>query len=163
MTLNDKPIDVSIEVQRAIEQPNIPSDPDIQKWVEAILNVVNYKTAAELTIRIVGREESQSLNSQFRNQNKPTNVLSFESGSPDFIQEEKEEFIYLGDIIICAEIVVSEAKTQKKTEISHWAHMVVHGCLHLMGYDHIIDEEAEVMESIEIKALKVLGYDNPYL
>ena len=111
----------------------------------------------ELTIRVVDEEESQSLNSQYRGKDNPTNVLSFPFEAPAEI-----ELDLLGDLVICAPVVGKEATEQSKEEIAHWAHMVIHGTLHLQGYDHIEDEEAEAMEALEVKILSALGFPDPY-
>lgn len=112
----------------------------------------------ELAIRIVDPDESQQLNFQYRQKNKPTNILSF-----PFEAIPGVSFPLLGDLIICAPIVSKEAETQQKTLESHWAHMIIHGVLHLLGYDHIEESEAEKMENIEVKLMAELGYANPYL
>ncbi|KZZ19879.1 rRNA maturation RNase YbeY, partial [Oleiphilus sp. HI0080] len=111
----------------------------------------------ELTIRVVDTPEIQELNANYRDKDKPTNVLSFPFEAPEHI-----ELDLLGDLIICAQVVNAEAKEQNKDEKSHWAHMTVHGVLHLLGYDHIDDIEADEMEGLEIKILHELGYANPY-
>ena len=112
---------------------------------------------SEMTVRIVDEPESQALNSDYRGKDAPTNVLSFPSDLPDFIEEP-----LLGDLIICAQVVEREAQQQHKTREAHWAHMVVHGTLHLLGYDHIDDDEAEVMEALESQILTRLDYPAPY-
>ena len=102
------------------------------------------------------------MNRDYRNMDKPTNVLSFEFEQPPGLVELDEELPYLGDLIICAEVVIREAREQNKALEAHWAHMIVHGALHLQGYDHIEDEEAEEMEALEIEIMQTLGYENPY-
>ena len=117
-----------------------------------------------MTIRYVGAEESRSLNAQFRGKDRPTNVLSFPA-SEDPAQFEVlpgSTQPYLGDLVICAAVVEREAAEQGKSRRAHHAHMVVHGILHLLGYDHLTPSEAEQMESIEIRALDSLGYPDPY-
>src|SRR5690606_500913 len=111
----------------------------------------------ELSIRIVDRDEIQALNAQYRHKNTPTNVLSFPCELPPAV-----DVPLLGDIVICAQVVQEEAAAQHKAELSHWAHMVVHGTLHLLGYDHMDDAEANEMESLEIEILNTLGFANPY-
>lgn len=134
---------------------NIPDKEKIQQWLTIILP--QFVPQAELTIRIVDEQESQYLNNHYRHKDKPTNVLSFPFEAPV-----EMETPLLGDLVICKQIVEQEAKEQQKTLESHWAHMIVHGCLHLLGYDHITDDEAEEMESIEIEIMTELGFANPY-
>ncbi len=115
------------------------------------------RSEAELTVRIVDEEEGARLNKQWRGGNGATNVLSFPAADDfNMIPE------LLGDIVICAPVVEREAREQGKPPESHWAHMVIHGTLHLLGHDHQIDEEADVMEALEIDRLHLLGYGNPY-
>lgn len=111
----------------------------------------------EVHIRVVSAKESQSLNAEYRNKNTPTNVLSFESDLPDFVPSG-----FLGDLVICAELVKSEAEQQEKLTINHWAHLCVHGTLHLLGYDHVSQSDAQQMESIEVEILNQLSIDDPY-
>ena len=115
------------------------------------------KPTPELLIRLVGYEESRSLNSRYRNIDKATNVLSFSADLPAEV-----ELCLLGDIVICAPLVASEAADQGKPLKSHWAHLTIHGVLHLLGYDHLGDEEATQMEALEIGILGALGFLNPY-
>ncbi|OCG02307.1 rRNA maturation RNase YbeY [Gilliamella sp. wkB112] len=137
------------------DHENLPTEPQIMQWLEVILP--QFMDKAEITIRIVDAAESQQLNNTYRHKDKPTNVLSFPFESPIEI-----EVPLLGDLIICKQIVEAEAKEQQKPLTSHWAHMIVHGCLHLLGYDHILDEEAEEMENIEIDIMQQLGFADPY-
>ncbi len=111
----------------------------------------------ELTIRLVNNEESQQLNLQYREKDKPTNVLSFPFEVPEGI-----ELNLLGDLVICAQVVAQEADAQNKALFDHWAHMVIHGCLHLMGYDHINDKDALEMEALEVEILAKLAINDPY-
>lgn len=146
-----------LDLQIATEQrDNLPSEQQIMQWLEIILP--QFVENAEITIRIVDKKESQHLNHTYRNKDKPTNVLSFPFESPVEI-----DVPLLGDLVICKQVVEAEAIEQHKSLTSHWAHMIVHGCLHLLGYDHILDEEAEEMENIEIDIMAQLGFDNPYL
>ena len=144
---------VRIDLQNEYEFA-IPSIDQFKRWVEASL--VQSFTALEQTIRVVNKVESQSLNLQFRDKNRPTNVLSFPSES-DYL-----DYDCLGDLVICASLVESEAVQQGKTHEAHWAHMVVHGMLHLQGFDHQSDREADEMEALEIKILSTLGLTSPY-
>ncbi|MFQ1008540.1 rRNA maturation RNase YbeY [Gilliamella apicola] len=137
------------------DNQNLPTEEQIMQWLNVILP--QFMDNAEITIRIVDEQESQQLNNTYRHKNKPTNVLSFPFESPIEI-----EVPLLGDLIICKQVVEAEAKEQDKSLTSHWAHMIVHGCLHLLGYDHILDEEAEEMENIEIDIMQQLGFNNPY-
>ena len=148
---------IALDFQLAYDNPNayLPTEAQCHKWLSAVLP--EFKTESELTIRVVELSESQQLNSDYRGKDKPTNVLSFPFEAPEHI-----ELPLLGDLIICADVVNSEAQEQNKTPESHWAHMVIHGTLHLLGYDHINDEEAEEMEALEIEFMASLGYKNPY-
>ncbi|MGL4475692.1 MAG: rRNA maturation RNase YbeY [Shewanella sp.] len=148
-------LELFIDLQIATDNNQLPSESDFELWVRAALG--NTMTEAELTIRIVDEAESQSLNHDYRGKDKPTNVLSFPFEAPPGI-----ELPLLGDLVICAKVVENEALTQNKALQAHWAHMVIHGCLHLLGYDHINDEEAEEMESLEIELIQSLGYPDPY-
>jgi probable rRNA maturation factor len=138
-------------------QLSCPSLTNFELWANAALAAINHTKPAAFTLRIAGAVEVQSLNMQYRNQDKPTNVLSFPADLPPEL-----ELPDIGDIVICAEIVEQEAFEQKKPLKSHWAHMTVHGILHLLGYDHLEDSEANVMEALETKILTTLGYTAPY-
>jgi probable rRNA maturation factor len=133
-----------------------PAESSFQQWAEAALADVDED--CELSIRLVDEDESAELNSQYRGKNGPTNVLSFPFDAPVVINPR-----LLGDLVICVPVVGREAKEQSKAPEHHWAHMVVHGCLHLLGYDHIDDDEAEEMEALEIKILQSLDIANPYI
>lgn len=146
---------ITLDLQIASEAADLPAESDIQVWLDAAL--ASYQRNFELTIRIVDNSESQSLNHQYRGKDKPTNVLSFPFEVPEGI-----ELDLLGDLVICAPVVKAEASEQEKPIIAHWAHMVVHGCLHLLGFDHITEEEALEMETLEIDILAKLGFNNPY-
>jgi len=149
-------VTIALDIQRACNTESLPSTVQIQSWVDTAL--AHYKKDFELTIRIVEISESQTLNHQYRGKNKPTNVLSFPFEVPEGI-----ELNLLGDLIVCADVVAKEAKEQHKALHNHWAHMVIHGCLHLLGYDHIDDDEATEMETIETRLLDKLGIADPYL
>lgn len=155
-------MDLDIDVQRACATDNTPQNSDFYLWVEAALNAAEYQPKeglpTELTLRIVDIDESQQLNASYRAKDKPTNVLSFPFEHLDDIPLD-----LLGDLVICAPIVSAEAKTQEKTEHAHWAHMVIHGTLHLLGFDHIEPDEAETMEALEVHILQSLGFANPYV
>ncbi|MDG6779104.1 rRNA maturation RNase YbeY [Thiomicrorhabdus sp. zzn3] len=153
---------VEVELQWAVDPQTIPTQTQCEQWVQAALVGEAAGEANELTIRIVDAEESQTLNRDYRGKDKPTNVLSFEFENPPGLLDLGEALPYLGDLVICAEVVEKEAQEQGKTLEEHWAHMIVHGTLHLQGYDHIEDDEAEEMEALEVEILEGLGYENPY-
>ncbi|OUS33887.1 rRNA maturation RNase YbeY ['Osedax' symbiont bacterium Rs2_46_30_T18] len=146
-----------IEVQYASEEPQLPSEAQIKNWVETSLQ--RYSQRFSLCIRIVDSDESQNLNNQYRGKDKPTNVLSFSFDMPECVDAETE---ILGDLVVCASIVADEAKEQNKALFDHWAHMIVHGVLHLLGFDHIKDSEALEMEQLERDILAVLSIADPY-
>lgn len=148
------PPTVDLEVQRATTWSPLPSDDQFRLWVRTALQG---RVPAELTIRIVDREEARRLNHQYRGQDRPTNVLSFPADLPGEIG-----LSLLGDILICAPQVAEEALAQGKPELAHWAHLTIHGVLHLLGYDHQQAAEAAAMEAIEIALLESLGIPNPY-
>lgn len=143
-----------IDIQNASDSDDVPEPESIRRWANSALTQL---ADAQLCIRIVNTDEITQLNHQYRDKNKATNVLSFPADLPDEI-----DIPLLGDIIICADVVAREAQEQQKTLDAHWAHMTVHGVLHLMGYDHIEDEEAEEMEAIETRLLTEMGFNAPY-
>jgi len=145
-----------IDLQLACDKAELPSLELFQRWADIALTAVTDQEF-ELTIRLVNIDESQQLNSQYRQKNKPTNVLSFPFEVPDGI-----ELNLLGDLVVCVQVVQQEAKEQNKRLFDHWAHLIIHGCLHLLGYDHINDADAEEMEALEIKLLAELSINNPY-
>ncbi len=145
----------NIDIQNASSLNALPTESELSEWVEAALGDTG--TEVELSIRIVDEEESKALNYQYRQKNRPTNVLSFPCELPPEV-----DIKLLGDLVICAPIVEKEAKEQEKSPTSHWAHMIIHGTLHLLGYDHIHDDDAEKMESTEIRLMQQLGYPSPY-
>lgn len=149
--------EVILDLQLACEETTgLPDEALFQRWLEAVLP--KFQPQSEVTIRIVDEEESHHLNLTYRGKDKPTNVLSFPFEAPPEV-----ELPLLGDLIICRQVVEQEAIEQQKSAEEHWAHMVVHGCLHLLGYDHIEDDEAEEMENLETEILAELGYADPYL
>lgn len=150
---------VQVEVQRASEEPDIPDDDAFKRWVQAVLE--GRRDAADVVIRVVDTDESRTLNRDYRDRDKPTNVLSFPFEAPLGVPAD-EAGDYLGDLVICAPVVRAEALEQGKPLADHWAHMVVHGVLHLLGYDHLDDTEAEQMEGLERDILARLGLPDPY-
>jgi len=142
-----------VNLQLACDAGDIPCATDFEHWAAAGLQ----QPQGELSIRVVGRGESQAMNRNYRHKDKPTNVLSFPYEAPVQVPSH-----YLGDLIICAPIVTEEAAAQNKSVASHWAHMVVHGMLHLQGYDHENDQDAEIMERLERQIMGKLGYSDPY-
>ena len=149
---------LELDVQR--EVAGLPTDEELFTWVNETLEFVTH-TDAELTIRFVNEKEIAELNEQYRNKSGPTNILSFPFEVPAELDGEVELNL-LGDLIICSDVVKKEAEQQNKSEIAHWAHMLVHGTLHLLGYDHLTDVDADVMETKEIQILSKLGYSDPY-
>lgn len=148
---------VIIDLQIASENiENLPSEEQIQQWANAAVRAQTMEP--EITVRIVDEAESHQLNLTYRGKDKPTNVLSFPFECPDEV-----ELTLLGDLVICRQVVEQEAREQDKPLMAHWAHMVVHGCLHLLGYDHLEDAEAEEMESLETEIMLGLGFEDPYL
>jgi probable rRNA maturation factor len=144
-----------IEIQRVFESEGQPDQAQIQTWIDAALEDVDQDF--EIVVRIVDETESAQLNEQYRHKKGPTNILSFPFEVPDGF-----ELNLLGDLVICAPVVAREADEQGKLPGHHWAHIIVHGVLHLLGYDHIDDDEAEQMESKEMEILKKLDINNPY-
>lgn len=148
-------MNLCVDVIRDVESDDLPSDEQIQLWAE--LAAADRKPGAELCLRIVTPDESQQLNRDYRGKDKPTNVLSFPFEAPPGLP-----INILGDLAICAEVVAQEAQEQNKQLAHHWAHMVIHGTLHLLGFDHINDEDAEVMEALERELLARLDIPDPY-
>lgn len=146
---------IAVDVQYAIDAAGLPAEGDFSRWVETVLK--ERKVDGEVCIRIVDAEESQSLNAEYRGKDKPTNVLSFPFEVPPGIP-----VTLLGDLVICTEVVAAEAEEQEKALFDHWAHMVVHGTLHLLGFDHINDDDAEEMEALERTLLARLNIADPY-
>lgn len=144
-----------IDIQHASSSTDIPSDTQLQQWLNAA--ALPESEGFELCLRIVDSDEITALNHQYRHKNQATNVLSFPADIPAELN-----LPLLGDIVICAEVVKQEAEEQNKHDDAHWAHMCIHGMLHLQGYDHIEDDEATVMEALEVKILQTLGYTSPY-
>ena len=147
---------IDIDIQNATEADGVPEEEEFQRWVEMALK--GRRKKAELTIRLVDEPESRQLNREFRGPDRATNVLSFPFDAPAVV-----DLDLLGDIVICAPVVQHEAKQQAKPVTAHWAHMVVHGTLHLLGMDHQTDKEALQMEAAEVSILTNLGFHDPYV
>ncbi len=146
-----------IDIQNTLDEPLALTEDEITRLGIRVL--LDYQKAAELTVRFVSPEEITYLNHTYRKKNKPTNVLAFPSNLPAEIQLECP---FLGDIIICPAILLAESNELNKTLKAHWTLILIHGILHLLGYDHIKDDDTAVMQAIEIKLLAELGYANPY-
>ncbi|PSV17594.1 rRNA maturation RNase YbeY [Photobacterium leiognathi subsp. mandapamensis] len=148
---------IYLDLQYATEsQDGLPTEAEFQQWLDAA--VTPFQADAEVTIRLVDEAESHELNLEYRGKDRPTNVLSFPFEAPPGIELE-----LLGDLIICRQVVEKEALEQNKPLKAHWAHMVVHGSLHLLGYDHIEDDEAEEMEGLETEIMQNMGFVDPYI
>ena len=148
---------IFVDLQVATENiESLPTEEQIVQWATAAVQPEGDEI--EMTVRIVDEAESHDLNLTYRGKDRPTNVLSFPFECPDEV-----ELPLLGDLVICRQVVEREAAEQEKPLMAHWAHMVVHGSLHLLGYDHIEDDEAEEMESLETQIMQGLGFDDPYL
>ena len=145
----------SVEIQRVFEISSVPASTRMSEWASAVM--ADRVEDSELVIRVVGIEESSALNQQYRKKKGPTNVLSFSYEKSDTVPLET-----FGDLVICASVVEKEAAEQKKSLDAHWAHMIVHGVLHLLGYDHIEEADALEMEALEQAILGGIGFPNPY-
>lgn len=148
---------IAVQVQYAVPRRGIPFERDFQHWVEAVL--VSQSKGGEVTIRVAGENEVAELNKRYRGKEGATNILSFSFEMPAPLPL---KIPFLGDLVICAPIVVREAQEQAKDEQAHWAHLVVHGVLHLLGFDHQQEAAAQQMEALEIIILESLGYPDPY-
>ena len=147
---------LTVDIQCASGEP-VPDEDDIRRWIDAALAGHRDAQETEITVRLVDIDEMTALNGRYRGKAGPTNVLSFPSDLPAEL-----ELPLLGDIVICAPVVASEAAQQHKALRAHWAHMTVHGTLHLLGYDHIADSEAAAMEALETRILAALDFPCPY-
>lgn len=156
--MTSDPSPVIVDRQVAIEAGDLPTQADLEAWVDAVLSRRVDEPRHELTIRFVDVEESRRLNRDYRGRDRPTNVLSFPFERPPGV-----DLPLLGDLVICHPVVVREAREQDKSQRAHYAHMVVHGTLHLLGHDHQEDAEAEAMEALEREILASLGIADPYL
>jgi len=159
-----------VDVQKALDEASeieIPDNKEIQQWVDVAIETALEESRfekfndAQMTVRIVGEMEISQLNESYRHKAGVTNVLSFPFVPPPGIPSEELNHL-LGDLVVCATVIGKEAREQHKSTDAHWAHMIVHGSLHLLGYDHQSDNEAAEMESLEKNILSRLGYQDPY-
>ncbi|WP_404402360.1 rRNA maturation RNase YbeY [Idiomarina seosinensis] len=153
-------MNVELDYQVTVADPDncLPSADQVELWVSKALAAVRPEQSdAELTVRVVDKEEGRQLNKAYRDRDYATNVLSFPFQAPVELPVP-----LLGDLVICAEVVTEQAHQQHKAVNDHWTHMVIHGTLHLLGYDHIEDEDAEAMEQLERELLAELNIADPY-
>ncbi len=148
-----------LEIQRETSSSDIPGDDQFRIWVEAVLAGKPGKPA--LVIRVVDEKEAQRFNHDYRNRDYATNVLSFPAELPEGLPEDIRQS-QLGDLLICAPVVAREARERNLSENDHWAHLTIHGILHLLGYDHEHVNDACIMESLETEILTKLGVSDPY-
>ncbi|MEX1266416.1 MAG: rRNA maturation RNase YbeY [Woeseia sp.] len=156
---------VELALQVACNAENLPDERDIEEWLGDVLAAVpgNAGRAREIGVRIVADAEGRDLNRRYRGHDSATNVLSFPAAPADaFTQLADDEPLPLGDLVLCAPVITREAGEQGKPERAHWQHLLVHGALHLLGYDHATDAGAADMEALEIRLLAARGVDNPY-
>lgn len=147
----------NIVIQRPFRKGFIPSARQLRAFGMRVLTL--YAPHAEVTIRIVSSDEMRELNRVYRHKDKPTNVLSFKMDIPEGVVLDP---LPLGDVVICADVVNHEATTANQPALAHWAHMVIHGILHLLGHDHESDDETTIMQSVEITLMQECGFNNPY-
>lgn len=155
--------EVLLDLQIVYDAQEVPTEAAFTRWINGTLSHLDYhKAQAEVTLRVVENADIQSLNRDYRGIDKPTNALSFPFDDRDLPPELLAETFFLGDIIIAPDVLRTEAREQGKSLIHHWAHMTVHGMLHLLGYDHETDADARVMETLEVNILTEFGVTNPY-
>lgn len=148
---------IKVVVQYALPPQGLPGEAEIIRWARAALA----ERRGTITVRLVDEQEGAALNLSYRHKSGATNVLSFPFEPPEGVAPSVQD--YLGDIVICAPVVAREAQEQHKSSEAHWAHIVVHGCLHLAGYDHQHEAEARTMEALETRIMNKLSYPDPYL
>ncbi len=150
-----------VDVQLACDDSDVPDANHIREWVVSTLAAaVSPAGEFEVSVRVVGVSEMQTLNNEYRDTDEPTNVLSFPAGELAGLPDDVDRA--LGDLVVCASVVRDEAAVQNKPLADHWAHMLVHGTLHLLGYDHISDDQAAEMEGLEVGILTSHGVADPY-
>jgi len=156
-----------VTVQFAVDDAALPAEADVHRWLDAVVQHKNLATrlqvdrGMEVTVRVVGDDESRALNKTYRGRDAATNVLSFPAG--DGLELPVDEPAPLGDLVLCAPLIGREASAQGKNSEDHWGHLLVHGMLHLLGYDHQDEAEAVAMESLETEILALHGVENPYI
>ena len=157
-----------VHLQRQVEAPGLVSISYMRQWIAAALTAAGVVAAAQsLTVRVVGQRESARLNKAYRDKSGATNILSFPSApisakAPAELLAAWREELGLGDLVLCWPVVQAEAAEQRKSVVAHTAHLLVHGTLHLLGYDHLKPSEAKKMEALEISVLQGLGFADPY-
>lgn len=150
-------------------QIDIDNQTDVEIDLDLIETTIVYALdqqnvdSGNVAVCIVDENSMQAINNEYRGKNKPTNILSFPFETPEGLPDDALEIDFLGDLVICPQVLSNEATMQKKSLDAHWKHILIHGILHLLGYDHIEDDEAEIMENLEISLLSQLSIDNPYL
>ncbi len=149
-------IDLTTEVQNISSEPGVPGSALIETWAATAYSKVA-EEKAELTVRIVDEGDGRELNEQYCNKDTATNVLSFPFEDPPNVKTS-----ILGDIVVCAPVISREAREQGKTLHAHWAHLIVHGVLHLCGYHHEVNDDAQIMQRLESEVVEQLGFSNPY-
>lgn len=156
---------VQVEFQIAGDAPGLPGEQVVHDWLERTINAVapDQRRNFEMVVRVVDEQESRELNHRYRRKDKATNVLAFPGASgKDFPEVPVAVVEELGDLVLCGSVIAREAAEQGKSEAAHWGHMLVHGTLHLLGYDHETTRQAERMERLETSILASRGFDDPY-
>ncbi|MCL4114733.1 UNVERIFIED_CONTAM: hypothetical protein GTU68_053612 [Idotea baltica] len=157
---------VIVDLQNPYDFDALPDLAELQLWCKKAIQTVSYSNifndSLSVLVRVVNDAESAELNKTYREKEGPTNIEKSGLDNDQKIQR-REQQSHLGDLVICHSLVANEALEQDKSVISHWAHLIVHGTLHLQGFDHVDDDEADQMEGLEIKILEQLGFKNPYM
>jgi probable rRNA maturation factor len=158
-------VDISVDLQIACRVDSVPQQAEVQSWLNEAYHAGRRGASGrcDVSVRIVDEKESRKLNNQYRQQDKPTNVLAFPAGSAnDFAALPEDAARPLGDLVICGPLVEQEAREQGKSPAGHWGHLLIHGMLHLLGYDHETSSQAAEMETMEKKILAERGFQDPY-
>jgi probable rRNA maturation factor len=158
------PVPVQVDVQVAADLSDVPAESDIRDWLEKVVAHVGTGTqrSIEISVKIVDEIEGRALNKRYRDQDSATNVLSFPLSDVGLNDLPADLPLAVGDIVICGPVAAREAGDQGKKDSDHWAHLLVHGALHLLGYDHETDDQAREMEALEARILALGGVENPY-